>query len=103
LTNREELDVTRLQRFSRGGDFYSDMDPTDPQVFTFRYKFENLTDQQKIDMFAIIGPSLGKKVKLTDHEGRVWTGLLINPNGEYINIFRTCGVTAEFDFRGVYV
>lgn len=103
LTNREELEPKRIQRFTRGGDIKTKRDAAWPIIYTLRYKFEDLTDAQRSDMFDFIGTSLGREIKITDHEGREWTGIVINPNGEFINIFRDCGSTTEFDFRGTYV
>lgn len=99
LSNREELEATRIQRKTRGGDLKTYVDTSWPITEIFRFKFQDLTDAQKLALFTFTGVSLAQKVKLTDHEGRIWNGVIINPNGEYTQVFRDCGHTAEFDFQ----
>lgn len=99
LSNREELNKTRIQRKTRAGDLKTFSDNSWPKSIIFRFKFQDLTDVQKLDLFTLVGASLAQLVQLTDHEGRVWTGIISNPNGEYTQIFRECGHTAEFDFQ----
>lgn len=101
--NREELQITRIQRSTRGGNLKIFRDAQWPTIRTFRYKFEGLSDTQINDVFTFFGQTLGKEITLTDYEGRVWTGFIVNPQGEAAQFFRVCGMTTEFDFEGVPV
>lgn len=103
LGNQHDLLKTRIQRRSRAGDLKVYIDPTWPEKVTFRFTFQDLTDTEKTDFALLVAASLGQLVRLTDHEGRVWDGVITNPNGEYMHVFRECGVTAEFDFEWVQV
>lgn len=99
LSNREELNKTRIQRKTRAGTLKTYTDPSWPSTEIFRFKFQDLTNDEKDDLADLIAVSLAKKVRLTDHEGRQWDGLISNPNGEYAQLYRECGHTGEFDFQ----
>lgn len=98
LGNRETLEKTRIQRKSRAGKLITFNDANWPDTVTYRFQFQDLTDAEKDDLFSFVALTLAQQVRLTDHEGRVWDGVIVNPNGEYTQIFRDCGKTAEFDF-----
>lgn len=99
LSNQEELDKERIQRKTRGGDLVTFASDDWVDTVVFRMKFELLTDDQRTDMFTFLGASLGRRCRLTDHEGRTWDGVIRNPNGEHATFFALCGHTTEFDFE----
>jgi len=99
--DREELQLERVERQTRGGNLivYRDKDYwTSKRIL--RYKFEGLTNAEIEDMFSFLNTTLGLEISLQDHEGRVWYGVIINPQNESGKFFRVCGNTAEFDFQG---
>jgi hypothetical protein len=101
--NREELTLTRIQRRTRGGDLKTFSAEEWAKVKVFRYKFDSLNDAKVEEFFSFLGQTLGLKVRLTDYEGRVWDGFIVNPDGESAQFFRVCGLTTQFDFDGVAV
>lgn len=101
--DREELLITRIQRQTRGGLLKTFSSDVWPKVRTFRYKFEHLPTDKIEEMFTFLGQTLGLKMRLTDHEGRLWDGYIVNPQGEAGQFMRICGNTTEFDFDGVEV
>jgi hypothetical protein len=103
FSNREELQLTRIQRETRGGTLKTFSDESWPKVRTFRYKFDSLTTEQIEDFFTFLSQTLGQKIRMTDHEGRQWDGFIVNSQGESAQFFRLCGRTTEFDFDGVEV
>lgn len=101
LGNKDELQLTRIQRETRGGDLKTFIDASWPQIRVQRFKFELVTDDIRDNYFNFLMLSLGLKVKLTDHEGRVWHGYILTPDGESITINDDgCSETLEFDFVG---
>lgn len=99
LTNRDELNLTRIQRKTRAGKLITFRDSTWPEHTIFKIKFEDLTDAVRVAFVAFLEVSIGLEIKYTDHEGRAWKGIIVNPNGEVTEAVRLCGHTVEFDFR----
>lgn len=97
--NIEELEKTRIQRKTRGGDLITYADSTWLTRKTFKMQFDNLSDALRSALETFISDNLGQPVTMTDHEDRVWTVLLIDPNGEYTTQRALCGRTAELVFR----
>lgn len=101
--NREELQLTRIQRETRGGTLKTFSSDVWPKIRIFRYKFDSLTTAKIEEFFSFLSQTLGLQVRLTDHEGRQWDGFIVNNQGESAQFFRLCGKTTEFDFDGVEV
>lgn len=99
--NVENYQVRRIQRDNLGGDLIVYRDPTWPKQIDFRMEFEALTDTEKDDLKAFLIASLGKEVGLTDHEGRSWTVLIVDPKGHFSEVFNTCGHTAQLYMKVV--
>jgi len=101
MSDREEMQYTRIQRKTRGGVLKVFRDDDWMKIRTFRFKFEGLSDALVEDFFEFLAATLGLKIRLLDHEGREWDGYIVNPQGEAAQYFRQCGETTEFDFEGV--
>lgn len=101
--DREEILLTRIQRTTRGGILKTFSSDVWPKVRTFRYKFDGLDTDLLSDLFDFLGVTLGQQIQLSDHEGRLWNGYIVNPQGEAGQFMRMCGNTTEFDFEGVEV
>lgn len=97
--NIEEVLKQRIQRRTTGGKLITYADAIWVDTETFKMVFENLEDSTRDDILVFIDASLGKKILLTDHESRVWIGIITNPNGELIKTGALCGNTFEFEFR----
>ncbi len=97
--NIEEVNRQRIQRRTPGGKLITYADAIWIDTETFKMVFENLEDSTRDDILTFIDASLGKKILLTDHESRVWTGIITNPNGELLKTGALCGNTFEFEFR----
>lgn len=95
--DREQIQLTRIQRTTRGGDLKCFADAVWPKIRTFRYKFDNLTLEKIEEFHEFLNITLGLLIRLQDHEGRLWDGYIVNPQGEAANFARTCGSTTEFD------
>jgi len=97
----EELTVTRIQRKSRGGDAISYKATQWPTFEIRQFSFQTLSDAQKDALLNLIDLSLGDLVRVRDHENRTWDGLIVNPNGEFAEVFNECGHSAQFWFQPV--
>ncbi len=101
LGNRQELELTRIMRETMGGNTIVYGDPTWPKIEILRFKFEKVDDTLAQDMRDFLSQTLGEEVKLTDYEGRVWTGIIINPSGQFVDLDDSaCYNATEFDFQG---
>lgn len=101
--NKHEHQATRINRKSIGHVQYTYSDPQWPKMETFRWQFDGLSVSQRDSLVALVKVSLGKLVRVTDYEGRIWDGLIVNPNGDLSERFQLCGYTAILDFEGTLV
>lgn len=99
--DREEMLLSRVQRTTRGGLLKTFSSDVWPKVRIFRYKFDSLPVEKVIELFEFLGVTLGQRMQLADHEGRLWNGYIVNPQGEAGQFMKVCGNTTEFDFDGV--
>lgn len=100
--NREELQVTRIQRKTIDGDLKTFVNDNWPKVRTFKYQFEGITDVILNSYNNFILLSLGLEIKLTDHENRVWKGFIVTPNLEQADLSNDeCSNTLGFEFIGI--
>lgn len=99
LGNQEEKEITRISRQTRGGNVIVFRDPSWGTNEIWKLGFSGLTTTQKENFFTFLGASLGQKIKYTDHEGRSWLALIVNPNGESSQVHRDCGFTYEVWLR----
>lgn len=102
--NREEIQVTRIQRRSLDNDLFTFSDSDWPRVRTFRYQFEGVDDSLLANYETFLLLSLGLEIKLTDYEGKVWRGFIVSPGTESTDVsVGTCENTIGFEFIGVEV
>lgn len=100
--NQEILDVQRIQRNNRGGESRTFRDDTWPVVHRTKYQFEGINDTLAQSVRDFFEATLGLEITLTDYEGVVWQGFVINPSGVFSDEdATTCENTAEFEFDGV--
>lgn len=106
MGNTERLNFQRISRNSRGGDpiiFWDNIWPTEDVLsFSFTYVTKSEADQFK----NFLDLTLGKDVKMTDHESQVWKGIILNPGVEFTNQGKRdeCGneqFSFSIEFQGV--
>jgi hypothetical protein len=92
--NTDELQFTRIDRRTRGGDrkLFSDQDWGTVQ--TLRLRVEKLCDKDADEIISFLNQSNGREVTLFDWEGRQWPGLIINSSTE---VFTDENETTTFD------
>ena len=96
--NTHELALTRIQRESRGLTQQTFIQFTWPKSELLKFVFTNLPNSA--DFINFLEISLGKLIKLTDYESRVWVGIIINPNDATEELIRNCGYKVSFIFQG---
>jgi hypothetical protein len=101
LNNRQEISATRIHRETLGGDLVIYADDDWPVTELLRFTFDHVTDTVAANMRTFLSETLGLDIKLTDHEGREWKGIILNPDGQFTDVDGTeCNNTAGFDFQG---
>ncbi len=77
--NREQIDATRINRESQGGTLVIFADPIWPKVQNLQMTFAALKKTQARQLLNFLERWLGQEIGIYDHEGRVWKGVIINP------------------------
>lgn len=99
--NREELQVTRIQRKSLGGDLKVFTDENWARIRTLRWQFEHVDDTLLAEYFDFLLFSLGLEIKIVDYENRTWHGFIVTPETESTDISPDhCDNTIGFEFIG---
>lgn len=93
--NREEVQNLQIQRNNLDGNLITFRDTTWPNKKIFRMQFECLDDTERSNIMTFLSVSLGKPIKFTDHENREFNCLIIDPQGEFTEVFVLCGHTFE--------
>ncbi len=78
--NKDIANRNRLSKRSKGGDTIHYIHPLWPQQRELVYDFDTLTRTEAINLRDFIKLSLGRTVSLTDHEGRIWSGIISTPD-----------------------
>lgn len=97
--NKDTVENKRVRRASRGGTIQIFADPQWPKIYQLHMDFAALSEQVAQDYAAFRQQTLGKEIKLVDHESRVWKGVLIEV-ATPITRNRRHGVTASLVFEG---
>jgi len=100
FNNTQSLNQTRIQRESINGKMKIYRDPIWPQIETFSWSFEGLTEEQKDEFLDFIYSTLGLEVNILDYEGRDWIGVISNPQVETSEELRECGYKVNLEFEG---
>lgn len=103
LGNRERLEATRILRETTGGTLTVFADPIWPEVHSLQLQFEGLKTTQARGMLDFMERWLGQEIGLYDHEGRIWKGVITNPNEAVIQDGREkYSATLEIEATRVY-
>ena len=99
MDNRDRNSYTRISRETAGGKLVVFADPTWPHIRTMVVTIIGL-QKTAIDSFQVFKQAtLGKEVGVTDWEGRVWAGVITNPN-EPVTQDGPTSWTLTFEFEG---
>lgn len=79
LGDTDEIELTRINRETRNNDFIVYRDPMWPKSERFKYKFENLSQQQVWNFLNFVEMTLGQNVTMIDYLNQSWTGIITNP------------------------
>jgi len=80
FSNRESVDVDRAINVSRGGTPKLVRDPQWPKQTTHTIGISVMTRAKALELLDFLKNCLGLLVTYTDHEARVWEGIIINPD-----------------------
>jgi hypothetical protein len=100
--NRDRLTNQRIIRESRGGTLIVYADRQWPKVHTLVWEFSVLSEDTAQDYLNFLAATLGKEIRLVDHELRHWRGVLIQPD-EPITRNKRCDLSASLIFEGELV
>lgn len=102
--NYIQLEQRRINRRTRGGTLKISRDHAWPSARRLKLDLHGLNDRQRADMLVFLKQSLGKQVKLRDHESREWVGLIITPTvpfKSYVDKITDAGYDATIEFEGM--
>lgn len=100
--NTDSVKVKRAFNRARGLEIKSTKNAIWPRNDVFTFSFDSLTEDEKYGFLTLINTSLGKEVRLTDHENRVWIGFILEYNtqdNDDANSSR-CDHALSFTFEG---
>lgn len=80
LGNTEALKVDRAANVSRAGVLTIYRDPSWPEQTTLNLDISTINRAKALETLDFLYNCLGKQITLTDHESRVWVGVIINPD-----------------------
>lgn len=101
FNNQKTINLSRIQRHSRGRSLITYRDPAWPKSYSLSYSFENLSYANKNDIISFIQQTLGKEIKFTDYQSQVYKAIIANPR-DFISEERgTCGFTWKVNLQGI--
>lgn len=80
LDNRDRNAYTRVNHETRGGKLIVYADPQWPNVRTLAVTIIGLLESEVDELQDFMEETLGQEIGLTDWEGRLWKGIITNPN-----------------------
>lgn len=99
LDNRDRNAYTRINDETRGGKLVVFSDPDWPHVRTLAVTIIGLLESEVDELQTFMQATLGQEIGLTDWEGRLWKGVIINPNEVATQDGRAMW-TVTFEFEG---
>jgi len=99
MDNRDRNAQNRVNRETRGGKMFVYADPNWPKVRTLAVTIIGLTETQVDDLQTFMQSTLGQEIGLTDWEGRLWKGVITNPDEVATQDGRGMW-TVTFEFEG---
>lgn len=99
LDNRDRNAYTRINEETRGGRLVVYSDPMWPHVRTLAVTIIGLSESDVDALHDFMESTLGQEIGLTDWEGRLWKGVITNPNEAATQDGRDRW-TVTFEFEG---
>jgi len=99
FNNKDSLNFNRINRTTRGGTLVVYADPSWPKTQKLNVELRSLGSLQADTLLDFFDQSLGKEIRLLDHEGRQWRGIITNPDSPVANPGRG-DYSASFEFEG---
>lgn len=84
LGNIDELSFQRVNHRSRGGDIIIFRDPDWPKTEVQNLNFTFPTEADAEEFKNFVRETAGELLQYTDHENRVWSGVIQNPDAELV-------------------
>jgi len=78
--DRDRNSYSRINRESRGGSLTVFRDPKWPAIRSLVMDFSGIKDSEVDTVIAFLEDTLGQEIAFRDWSGRVWTGLIVNPD-----------------------
>ena len=101
--NRERLEPTRIQRETQGGTLSVFADPIWPKVHSLEMQFTALKTAQARGLLNFVERHLGEEIGIYDYEGRIWRGVITNPDEAVVNDGReNYSATLQIEAERVY-
>lgn len=88
MGNGDSISFQRVNRKTRGGDLTLFRDPMWPKTEVLDLTFDFDTDVEGHRLLQFIRLSTGEIINYRDHENRVWTGVIQNPEAELTAVGR---------------
>ncbi len=98
--NRHRIAPNRINRTTRGGDIVIYKDDVWPTIETLLFQFSNLTKAEADSVHTFMNNHLGERIRLVDHEDRLWVGIITEPGDPVVQDRRGCSFTVSFEFQG---
>lgn len=77
--NRDQNAYTRVSRETRGGNLIVYSDPDWPSIRTLACTITGLKSDEVEEYLEFLYATLGRVIELSDWEGRLWSGVMTNP------------------------
>ena len=103
FNDHRAIDLSRVQRYSRGKTLIVYRDPTWPKSFSISYSFTGLSITKKDEIMSFISISLGKEIKFTDYLTQVYKCIITNPKDFLSEESQSCGNTWKVNLQGILV
>lgn len=94
----DDVDFNQTINRNRSGEPMIVYDGTRPILNTSTYLFTRLTSSKKSELRAFLISKAGLEITLTDHEGVVKTGVIVDPRISVITNRDNCSYVVEFSF-----
>lgn len=99
--DRDRNAYTRVTRETRGGSLIVYSDPQWPKLRSLAVTVTGLTATEADDYLTFMYATLGKKIEIRDWEGRLWEGVIVNPENPVTQDGPGCKYTISFELEGL--
>lgn len=80
--DKEDIEIRRINRKTRGGDLVMYRDPSWPKFVTYDWKWSFLKQSDLYRMLDFMKRSLGQRITVVDYEGRTLSNAIITTPAE---------------------